>query len=205
MPGEDGGPSSRTHTAVVQRLRRVFSGFLNIDEALVSHSRYDGGSQEVVRLSIEEGDSVAVALVDRSRRVIFLIEQFRFPTLARGPGWIQEIPAGKLETSESVEAAARREVFEETGFAVDSMEPVATFYASPGGSSERIHLFFAEVDGLARDDAGARTARDAGEDIAIVEQDLEAFLEDCRAGRVLDGKTLVAGLWLAAHRARLGL
>lgn len=194
-----------SRVAVVKTLRRVFSGFLNIDEALVRHPRYDGASQEVHRLSLERGDSAAVALVDRARRVIFLTEQFRFPTLRNGPGWLREIPAGRIESDESAAAAGAREAFEETGFRPPVLEPIATFYASPGASSERIVLFLALVDGLPRDEAGAHSARDPGEDIAVIEQALDPFLCDCRDGRVVDAKTLVTGLWILANRARLEL
>lgn len=191
--------------AVVQQRQRVFSGFLNVDEALISHSRYDGGTQVVRRQSLERGDSAALALVDRRRQIIFLAEQFRFPTLANGPGWLRELPAGEIRAEETAAQAATREAFEETGFVVGRCEPIATFYASPGGSSERISLFYASVDGLTADGAGATAARDAGEDIAIVEEPLERFFDDCRGGRVADAKTLVAGLWILAHRSRLGL
>lgn len=191
--------------AVVRRLRRVFSGFLNIDEALVTHPRYDGSSQEVLRLSLERGDSVAVALLDRARRIIFLTEQFRFPTLRNGPGWLREVPAGNVGPDESAAEAGARETFEETGFRQTLLEPIATFYASPGASSERIVLLLGFVDGLPRDDQAARSARDPGEDIAVIEQALDPFLSDCREGRILDAKTLIAGLWLLANRSRLGL
>ena len=193
------------HVAVVKRRRRVFSGFLSVDEALVSHSRYDGGTQEVLRQTLERGDSAAMALVDRRRRIIFLTEQFRFPTLANGPGWMRELPAGDVRGDETAAQAAAREVFEETGFITAQVEPVATFFASPGGSSERIAVFFAAVEGLERDDVGAAAARDAGEDIALIEEPLERFLDDCRGGRIQDAKTLIAGLWILSHRGRLGL
>jgi nudix-type nucleoside diphosphatase (YffH/AdpP family) len=198
------GPPSG-HVAVVKRRRRVFSGFLSVDEALVSHSRHDGGTQEVLRQSLERGDSAAMALVDRRRHVIFLTEQFRFPALANGPGWLRELPAGDIRRDETAAQAAAREAFEETGFTVEQVEPVATFYASPGGSSERISVFFAAVEGLARDSVGAAAARDAAEDIALVEEPLECFFDDCRGGRIQDAKTLVAGLWILSHRARLGM
>ena len=191
--------------AVVRKLRRVFSGFLNIDEALVRHLRYDGSSQEVLRLSLERGDSVATALVDRTRRIIFLTEQFRFPTLRNGPGWLREVPAGNIDAHESAAEAGAREAFEETGFHLAQLEPIATFYTSPGASSERITLFLGIVDGLPRDDQGASMARDPGEDIAVIEQALDSFMSDCRDGRILDAKTLIAGLWLLANRQRLGL
>jgi 8-oxo-dGTP pyrophosphatase MutT (NUDIX family) len=111
------------HVAVVKRRRRVFSGFLSVDEALVSHSRHDGGTQEVLRQSLERGDSAAMALVDRR----LLTEQFRFPALANGPGWLRELPAGDIRRDETAAQAAAREAFEETGFTVEQVEPVATF------------------------------------------------------------------------------
>lgn len=192
-------------TALIETRHRVFSGFLNVDEARVRHTRHDGSTQTVVRLSVERGDSAAIALVDRRRRVIYLSEQFRFPTLESGPGWLRELPAGEVERGETMVQAAIRETFEETGFTVNDLEPIAQCYLSPGGSSERMALFYAVVDGLEPDAAGAAAAQDPHEDIALLETPLDDFLSDCREGRMLDAKTLLAGLWLLAHRERLGL
>jgi ADP-ribose pyrophosphatase len=192
-------------TAVVKRLRRVFSGFLNIDEAVVSHPRYGGGRQTVTRLSLERGDSVALLLVDRKRRKVWLTEQFRYPTLAKGPGWLIELPAGTVDAGEEADATARREAAEETGIAPAALERVATFYVSPGGTSERIVLYYAAVDGAERDMDMARRMRDPDEDIKLIEEDLDEFMEEARLGRVNDAKTLIGGLWLLANRARLGV
>ncbi|HEY3621951.1 MAG TPA: hypothetical protein VGL12_06070 [Roseiarcus sp.] len=46
---------------------------------------------------------------------------------------------------------------------------------------------------------------DAGEDVALLDEPLERFSEDCRGGRIQDAKTLVAGLWILSHRGRLGV
>jgi hypothetical protein len=88
MAENDDGANADTGvgTAVVKKLRRVYSGFLNIDEAVVSHPRYDGSRQTVTRLSLERGDSVALLMVDRKSRKVWLTEQFRYPTLEKGPG-----------------------------------------------------------------------------------------------------------------------
>jgi len=184
MPRDDATPAHvPIRSAVVETRRRVFSGFLNVDEARVRHTRHDGGTQTVVRLSLERGDSAAIALVDRRRRVIYLAEQFRFPTLDKGPGWLRELPAGEVEPGETAVQTAIREAFEETGFTVAHIEPIAQCYLSPGGSSERIALFCAMVDGLGPDAAGAAAAQDPHEDIALVEAPLDDFLADCREGR----------------------
>lgn len=188
-------------TAVVKKVERVYDGFIAVEKALVSHPRYDGGRQTITRLSVERGDSVAVILVDLAKRTIWLTEQFRYPTLSKASGWIREIPAGTVDVGESMDDAARREVMEETGFIVDTMELVGTFFLSPGGTSERIVLYYATVK------AGERQPELANpeEDIELVEEHLASFLEAARLGRIDDAKTLVAGLWLIANARRLGL
>lgn len=192
-------------TVIIESLRRVYSGFLSIDEAVVSYPRHDGSRQTVTRQSMERGDSVAVAIVDRRRRKIWLTEQFRYSTLSKDTGWIMEIPAGMIERDEKPDAAARREAFEETGFALTTLETIATLYVSPGGTSERVILFYATVDGRVQDLAAAEKERDPDEDIKLVEQNLDDFFDACRRGRVNDAKTLAAGLWILANRERLAL
>jgi ADP-ribose pyrophosphatase len=202
---DDSETVEAANTAVVKRLRRVYSGFLSIDEAVVSHPRYDGGRQTVTRLSLERGDSVALLLVDRKSRKVWLTEQFRYPTLAKGPGWIFELPAGTADAGEEPDEAARREAAEETGFVPAALERVASFYVSPGGTSERIILYYAAVDGAKRDMDMARRTRDPDEDIKLIEEDLDEFLDEARFGRIDDAKTLIGGLWLLANRERLGV
>lgn len=194
-------------TAVVKEIERVFDGFLKIDKAVVSHDRYDGGRQTVTRLSMERGDAAAVILVDSNARTIWLTEQFRYPTLAKGEGegWIEEIPAGMPEEGESMEDCARREIMEETGFEGLELEHVSTFFVSPGGTSERIWLYYADVSGKQRNEVKAKASQDAEEDIKLVAADLDGFLSATTTGRLEDAKTLIAGLWLAANSDRLGL
>ncbi len=55
-----------------------------------------------------------------------------------------EIPAGTLEPGEAPEAAAVRELAEETGYRARQWRKLAVFIPSPGVLSERTHLFLAE-------------------------------------------------------------
>ncbi len=55
-----------------------------------------------------------------------------------------EIPAGTLEPGEAPDAAAVRELAEETGYQAKRWRKLAEFYPSPGVLSERTHLFVAE-------------------------------------------------------------
>src|SRR5262245_57590554 len=108
--------------------KEVFHRFIfRIDEVRLRHERFDGAmSLPITRLVLERGDSVAILPHDPVSRVVLLCEQFRLPTASHGPGWLMEIPAGILEAGEAAEACARRETIEETGYAVDALDRIAT-------------------------------------------------------------------------------
>jgi ADP-ribose pyrophosphatase len=56
-----------------------------------------------------------------------------------------EVPAGTLEPGERPEAAAVRELAEETGYRAGHWRKLAEFIPSPGVLSERTHLFLAQA------------------------------------------------------------
>ncbi len=97
-----------------------------------------------------------------------------------------EIPAGTLEPGEPVEAAAARELAEETGYTAASLRKVAEFYPSPGVLSEKTHLFVAE--GLT---PGAMRPED-DEQLEPVLVPREQALARALDGTIRDAKTLVA-------------
>lgn len=61
-----------------------------------------------------------------------------------------ELPAGVIDPGETAEEAALRELREETGFAASASDLISAGNAFPssGICAERIHLFYALVDGL---------------------------------------------------------
>jgi ADP-ribose pyrophosphatase len=175
--------------------RRVFDDIFQVEEALVRFRKHDGSwSEPVRRLSFERGDSVAALLVRRDTGRLVLVNQFRYPTCEKGPGRITEIVAGALGDGETPEAAITREIREETGYEVEELAPVTTFYVSPGGTSERIFLFHAVVSGEGRvTESGGGGVGD--EDIRVIEVAPSDLWEQFRAGGLQDGKTIVALLW----------
>jgi len=183
--------------------RRVFDDFFKIDAADLRFERYDGTMSEVVRrLNFERGDSAAALLFDARSRLVYLIEQFMYPTLAKAGGWLETVAAGMIEKGETPEEAIRREILEETGFAAERIEPIATFFVSPGGSSERIFLFCAFISKKARVAAGGGVAAEH-EDIKLVTFGLDDFLTRIVGGGFADAKTIVAGYWLKDNLARI--
>ena len=167
------------------------------------HERYDGTmSDEMVRLNLDRGDSVAALVHDVDDDVILLTEQFRYPVLHDGPGWIVEIPAGMIDGGEEPELAIRREVHEEIGYEVDTLRHVGSFYMSPGGSSERIHCYYARVDSRHCVADGGGDDRE-GEDIRIVRMPVQEFLERQADMRLPDAKTMIMAQWFAMNQDRL--
>ena len=184
---------------IVHEKRRIFDDFFKIDEARLSYEAPNGAMVGPVRrLSFERGDSVAAVVLHRDRRALILGKQFRYPTNEKGPGWMTEILAGMIDSGESPVQCVRREVREESGYEVEQLEQIATFYLSPGGSSERIILFYAEVSDAGRVGSGGGEIAE-GESIEIVEVPIDAIKADALAGRIDDAKTLAGVLWLMAN------
>ena len=188
--------------AVIARQQRLFDDFFKIDELLVTHRQIDGTTSSVQRrLVFERGDSVAVLLFNRDRRAVVLVEQFKAPTLiarrrddpATTDGWLVEPLAGMIDTGEAPEAAAIRETLEETGYRIREPDLIGRFFVSPGGTSERVFLYFAEVGDADRVGMGGGID---DEDIQVLEIGLEELFERLARGLIEDTKLAIGAYWL---------
>jgi nudix-type nucleoside diphosphatase (YffH/AdpP family) len=185
----------------VRSRRRLLDDFFKVDEAEVSFERFDGSmTPPVRRLVFERGDSVAAVVFDRDAERLLLTEQFRFPTFEKGPGWLIEIIAGMIDRGEQPEDSLRREIEEELGYRADRIEHVATFYVSPGGSSERIWVYYAEVGKTGRVSAGGGLAGEH-EDIRVVSISPDEARAALKDGRIADAKTIIGLQWFLARGA----
>jgi ADP-ribose pyrophosphatase len=99
----------------------------------------EGGWEYAQRVNVAGAASIAAVTPEQK---VILVEQYRIPVGAR----TIELPAGIIgdepgEREESHVAAARRELFEETGYEAGEMEEVVSGPSSSGLTSERITLF----------------------------------------------------------------
>jgi 8-oxo-dGTP diphosphatase len=135
------------------------------------------------------GVSAVVACIDDAGRVL-LIKQTAGPFAG---AWL--LPGGNVERDERLEDAARRELFEETGYRANELRPVALYEVRsgpPGRFHFLVHLFRAgAVDGTPQAEAGSelRWARPseidphpnlavALADLGLIERDRAALARD---------------------------
>jgi len=131
----------------------------------------------------------AVAIVAIEDGQVLLVDQYRAPLGQR----CLEIPAGLVgddDAADTIEAAARRELEEETGYRCERVEILGEYYSSPGLVSEGFTLV--RVHGLSRIGAGGGTAE---EDIVVHRVPLTGLPEFVAAkraeGLAIDVKLLV--------------
>ncbi|MBA3894706.1 MAG: NUDIX hydrolase [Gemmatimonadales bacterium] len=170
---------------------RVYSGrIVNLDLDSVRFPDDSVGQLEILR---HPGAAAVVPFLDpprdRDPRVV-LIRQFRHAA----DGFIWEVPAGRLDSGESPEHCARRELEEETGMRAARLERLTTIYTTPGFTDERIHLFLAEEL-----EPGAEH-READEFMELHTLRWSEVLRLVEQGEIVDGKTLVALLFVQGFR-----
>lgn len=175
----------------------VFDAFFKIYQSTFRFEQYSGElSDELTRLTLDRGDAVAVLLHCEARGTFLLAEQFRFPVYRAGDpsqGWIYELVAGVIEEGESPEDVARREVLEEVGYEVTELKYLTTCYLSPGGTTEKICLYYGKVAQKKGEGGGIAAEH---EDIRTVEIPIHKAYEMIDRGEIRDAKTMI-GLLLA--------
>jgi ADP-ribose pyrophosphatase len=182
--------------AVVEKCRVLLDGFLHVEEVDVSFELHKGGmSPAVRRVNLKRKLAAALVLVNLAKQTVILVRQFRYAALEHGNAWMVEVVAGLIDAGESPEAAIRREAVEEAGYDVGKLEPIATFYTTPGFSSERIALFYGETKGAEPASKGGGLAEE-GEDIEVLEVPFAEAFAMVDRGEIVDGKTLIGLLWL---------
>jgi ADP-ribose pyrophosphatase len=146
------------------------------------------GSQHEKQVVRHPGAVVLLPLLHDGR--ICLIENYR----ASVQQTLIELPAGTREPGEEPLQTARRELAEETGYRAGHVEPLATFFMSPGILDERMILY------LATELQPGPATLDAGEDIRTLLSTWDEALAMVRDGRIRDAKSMLGLLYYRSFR-----
>ena len=188
----DGNPRVR-----VRDVRVLTSNWYVTRVTTFDFQHRDGRWSTEERETYDRGDGACILLYDLQARTVLLTRQFRFPVYVNGhpDGMLVETAAGLLDDDDP-ETAIRREAAEETGLEVGELEHVFDVFMSPGSVTERIHFFAASYDSGSRHGEVAGLAEE-GEEIEILELDIDDALAMIRDGRIQDAKTIMLLQWAA--------
>jgi ADP-ribose pyrophosphatase len=157
---------------------------------------------EILDVELEDGRPAVREIIRHARAVCVLprrpdgrfvwVRQFRKAMEEE----VVEVCAGLVEPGEAPEAAARRELSEETGLAADRLIHLGEVYSSPGYSDEKVDLYFAECSapaGAANPDEGEQV-----ETLALSPEQIDARI---RSGDIRDAKSIAVWLLYRTGRA----
>jgi ADP-ribose pyrophosphatase len=210
LRSNDAAPSEIRYQAgaddvVIAERREPYARFFSVEEIDVSYRRFDGSmSPQVTRAGFVSCDAVTVLPYDPVRDRVLLVEQFRAGAFLRGDPqpWQLEAIAGRIDSGETPEAAARREAREEAGLDLAELTPVGRYYPSPGIITEYLYSYVALTD-LPDGAAGVFGLEGEAEDIRGHLMSFDRLMQIAASGELATGPTLLTAYWLAANRARL--
>ena len=153
-----------------------------VDDVLIS----DGTQEERIWVDFPQ---VCVIAPFIDPQTVILVRQYRYAIKRL----TYEFPAGKVEVNEQIEASAKRELEEETGY-TSSIELLYNFIPSPHYSNEILWIC------LAKNLRKIKYQYDPNKEIKEVKiMPLSLAFEMVDNGSIIDGKTISALLYLKAY------
>ncbi|HZU13268.1 MAG TPA: NUDIX hydrolase [Chloroflexota bacterium] len=150
--------------------------------------RLPNGKETTREVVVHPQVVVMIPVLDDGR--LLLIRQYRDAIRKE----TLEVPAGGIDDGETPEQAVRREMKEETGYSVGSLQAMTSFYSSPGFTTELMHLFLCQ--GL---QPGTPTEPDDQIEPALLS--LDEVMSRVWDGTIVDAKTILS---LALYRLQDG-
>ncbi len=142
---------------------------------------------------IEKADAVWIVPVTPQGEIV-MVYQYRYTI----DTWCWEVPAGSLETGQTLEEAARLELWQEVGGVAARLEYIGRFYLANGICNEVGHIFLATGVVL------GEPRHEPAEVMSVHRHPAAKALDMARSGQISDGPSALALLLcadrLAAHQ-----
>ncbi|WP_258806469.1 NUDIX domain-containing protein [Pseudidiomarina sp. CB1] len=178
----------------------VREGFLSLYKYRLKHRLFAGGwSPEFEREVMERGHAVMVIPYDVARDQLVVLEQFRIGALQQQDSpWLLEFVAGMIDMpEESALSVAKRELEEEAGLQSDDLHYALTYLSTPGGCTEKISIYIAEVDSTkAAEHGGLPTENEDIKVHVLPRSDVMNLLEQ---GKINNAASVIGLQWLQLH------
>jgi len=194
-----------THKDVsVKPVKNLYKGFFQVDLYQFEHALFAGGKSELIsREILERGDAIAVLPYDPISDTVLLIEQIRIGAIkSKHSPWLLECIAGMTDGSDDYESVVKKEAYEEAGLNLTELEFMLSYLSSPGGTTERLHLYLARAD-LSDVESGVYGLETEGEDIKTHVISVDDALTRLNNGEMDNAATVICMQWLALNHEKM--
>lgn len=180
-----------------------WQGYFKMVKFTFEHRLFKGGvSQTIERELFERGHAVVVIPYDPVSDQLVLIEQIRVGAFDHDMSpWLIELVAGIIEEGEDPEDVARRETIEETGLEAVKCQKIMSYLSSPGGMSEQIDLYIAQID--ANEIVELAGLEEEGEDIRVFTMSRADAYQALERGEICNGASVIGIQWLQLNYQRI--
>ena len=174
----------------------LYKGFFKCNKYTLKHKLFAGGWSAVIqREFFERGHAAALLPYDVKNDKVVLLEQFRLGAMGtKQSPWLFELVAGMIEEGEVTEEVVKREAFEEAGLTIGKCKFITNFLVSPGGTTEQIDLYVANVDSTLAN--GLHGLEEEGEDIRVHVVSRETAYQWVVEGKINNATTIIGLQWL---------
>lgn len=162
-----------------------------LNKVTFNYHKEDETVETQIREVYDRGNGAGILLYNKLHKTVILIRQFRMPSYLNGneTGMMIEVCAGLLD-KDNPEQCIIREVEEETGYQINTVQKVFETYVSPGAVTEILHLFVGEYDpGMKVSEGGGLISEQ--ENIEVFEVPFTEAIAMMERGEIRDSKTIM--------------
>jgi nudix-type nucleoside diphosphatase (YffH/AdpP family) len=175
----------------IQKTELLSDNWYVLNKITYQYHKEDQKVETQIREVYDRGNGAGILLYNTNQKTVILIRQFRLPTYLNGnkTGMMIEVCAGLLD-KEKPEECIIREVEEETGYQIKTVQKVFETYVSPGAVTEILHLFIGEYNSSMKVSEGGGLASEQ-ENIEVLEVPFVEALAMIERGEIQDSKTIM--------------